>query len=91
MPMGAESAEAVVTDEAGGTSVQAQEITLTALKRLFSVSNVPHLGALVNGTASCADCYGVGLDPIPESTDMLRADVRLKGSGSGYLYLTTVS
>ena len=88
---GAVAADAVLTGQSTTTSVQAQSFSLRALKQLPSIQNVPHFAILINGTMSCQDCFNIGLDPIPQSADLLRADVVLQQATPGYLYLTTIS
>ena len=89
---GAVAVDAVLTGPSIVNPLKAQSITINALKRLFSVSNIPHFGTTMNGTASCQNCYDVGLQPIPETTDLLTANAVLApGLTSGTLYLTTIS
>ena len=89
---GAVAVDAVLTSQNITQSLRAQSITINALERLFSISNIPHFGTTPNGTTSCRNCYDVGLQPIPAATDLLVANAMLApGSKSGMLYLTTIS
>ena len=89
---GAVAVDAVLTGQSITNSLRAQSITINALQRLVSISNVPHFGITLNGTASCQNCYDVVLQPIPAATDLLTANAVLApGSKSGVLYLTTMS
>ncbi|MCJ1233755.1 hypothetical protein MMC14_001713 [Varicellaria rhodocarpa] len=89
---GAVAVDAVLTGQSITNSLRAQSITINALKRLFSISNIPHFGTASNGTASCQNCYDLVLQPIPAAIDLLTANAVLApGSKSGVLYLTTIS
>ena len=78
-------AEAVLTGETNTTSMLARTMSLKAMKR------DPVLRTLLNGTASCENCYNLALQPLPLDTQMLRAQVVVGEPTRGKLFLTTLS
>ena len=86
-------ADAVLTGPTITTSVQAQSMELRALTQLPGVvHNVPHFAAVPNGTWDCNDCFNIGPQLLPGTTDALVASVTLDASvGPALLYLTTFS
>lgn len=59
----------------------------------FELSAVKETGRdrLVLESVRCADCYRLGLEPLPGNANLLRASLDIKGAHAGYLYLVTIS
>ncbi|MCJ1259231.1 hypothetical protein MMC24_007067 [Lignoscripta atroalba] len=85
------AANAVLTGENATMRLEAQSMKLWALHGNLVTADYPILQTVLNGTAACENCSSVELQPVPETADVLVANVLLKGAGPGVLYLTTIS
>lgn len=81
--------EAVLTGPTVDSSVRAQSMKVTALKKLAAINNVPQYGPLPRGAWACTDCWKIGPVAMPKGSEQISAAVTLAAGAAGVLYLTT--
>ena len=45
----------------------------------------------ITGYVSCIECWSIGMEPVSNRTNLLRASVAIQNRQAGYLYLITIS
>ena len=82
-------ADVILTGSSIDTTVFAQSMSLSALTKIPTLSNIPYYGPLPNGVWSCVDCFNIGPEVIPEQTNQLGANVTLASGEAGVMFVTT--